>query len=202
MGYQDNDRHNVDTTDAVTMSVPICLLDADDNVAEQQARATQHFFPFFFLLLFLLLFVGCGIRSSQQPPHSTTTACCSTKSCTRLARARRTTIRVLHSFILHSSLYCTRHAVQCMSTANGDLVLLVLYQARQTVGLTRKSPTSEAVILVQNRSISLCTPLYFPMNTAVLPYTHGFICLQTQLCYPTNTAVSLCAVSFEILLVA
>jgi len=36
----DNDRHNVDTTDAVTMSVPICLLDADDNVAEQQARQT------------------------------------------------------------------------------------------------------------------------------------------------------------------
>jgi len=36
----DNDRHNVDTTDAITMALPISLLAADDSTAEQQAAKT------------------------------------------------------------------------------------------------------------------------------------------------------------------
>jgi len=36
----DNDRHNVDTTDAITMAIPICLLAPDDETAATQAAAT------------------------------------------------------------------------------------------------------------------------------------------------------------------
>merc|ERR1711966_1847 len=36
----DNDRHNVDTTDAMTMAIPICLLAPDDEIAANQVAAT------------------------------------------------------------------------------------------------------------------------------------------------------------------
>ena len=38
----DNDRHNVDTTDAMTMAIPICLLAPDDEIAANRVLAANH----------------------------------------------------------------------------------------------------------------------------------------------------------------